>query len=290
MRPLRVLDDCFPDDPALDAAVSRAVMHRVAEGALPETLRLARPAAVVAFAKRDALAPGYARALAVARGQGFGAILRLAGGRAAVFHEGTLELAHALPDPDPKAGIHERFEATAALIARALRELGVDGRVGEVAGEYCPGRWSVNAAGLRKLAGTGQRIVAGGSHTGAVIVVDGAERVREVLEPVYAALDLEWDPRTVGAVADEVGAERSASGGLPAGELGAERSASGGPPADRPRAARPASRDPLWDALRDALLAQYARRFELVPGELDRETLALARHLASEHRPPAQAA
>jgi lipoate-protein ligase A len=275
VRPLRVLDDCFPDDPALDAAVSRAVMHRVAQGALPETLRLARPAAVVAFAKRDALAPRYARALAAARAHGFGAILRLAGGRAAVFHEGTLELAHAVPDPDPKPGIRERFEATAALIARALRELGVDGRVGEVPGEYCPGRWSVNAAGLRKLAGTGQRIVAGGSHTGAVIVVDGADRVREVLEPVYAALELEWDPRTVGAVADE---------------LGAERSASGGPPADRQRAARPASGDALWDAVRDALLAQYTRRFELVPGELDRETLALARRLAGEHRPPAQAA
>jgi octanoyl-[GcvH]:protein N-octanoyltransferase len=285
-----VLDDCFPDDPALDAAVSRAVMHRVAEGALPETLRLARPAAVVAFAKRDALAPGYARALAAARAHGFGAILRLAGGRAAVFHERTLELAHAVPDPDPKPGIRERFEATAALIARALRELGVDGRVGEVPGEYCPGRWSVNAAGLRKLAGTGQRIVAGGSHTGAVVVVDGAERVRDVLEPVYAALELEWDPRTVGAVADELDAERPASGRAAADELRAERSASDGPPADRQRAARPTSGDALWDTVRDALLAQYARRFELVPGELDPETLALARRLAGEHRPPAQAA
>ena len=284
-----MLDDCFPDDPALDAAVSRAVMHRVAEGALPETLRLARPAAVVAFAKRDALAPGYARALAAARAHGFGAILRLAGGRAAVFHEGTLELAHAVPDPDPKRGIHERFESTAALIARALREVGVDARVGEVPGEYCPGRWSVNAAGLRKLAGTGQRIVAGGSHTGAVLVVEGTERVREVLEPVYAALELEWDPRTVGAVADELGAEGSASGAV-ADELGAERSASGGPAADRQRAAPPASRDALWDAVRDALLAQYSRRFELVPAELDPETLALARRLAGEHRPPAQAA
>jgi octanoyl-[GcvH]:protein N-octanoyltransferase len=256
VRPLRVLHDSFPDDPALDAAVSRAVMHRVARGELPETLRLARPAAVVAFAKRDALSPGYARALAAARAQGFGAILRLAGGRAAVFHEGTLELAHAVPDPDPKPGIHDRFEATATAIARALRELGVDGRVGEVPGEYCPGRWSVNAAGLRKLAGTGQRVVAGGSHTGAVIVVAGAERVRSVLEPVYAALELDWDPGTAGAVEDE----RSASG------------------------------DGLWDAVRDALLADYARRFELVPGELDGETLALARRLADEHRPRAQAA
>ena len=268
MRPLRVLHDCFPDDPGLDAAVSRAVMHRVARGALPETLRMARPAAVVAFAKRDALSPGYSQALAAARAGGFGAILRLAGGRAAVFHEGTLELAHAVPDPDPKPGIHERFEATATLISRALRALGVDARVGEVPGEYCPGRWSVNAAGARKLAGTGQRVVAGGSHTGAVIVVDGAERVRSVLEPVYAALGLEWDPETVGAVEDELDGGRSVSGA-------AEPSASGAP---------------LWDAVRDALLAEYARRFELVPGELDDQTLALAHRLAGEHRPPAQAA
>jgi octanoyl-[GcvH]:protein N-octanoyltransferase len=257
---LRVLHDCFPDDPALDAAVSRAVMHRVAQGALPETLRLARPAAVVAFAKRDALSPRYERGLTAARASGFGAILRLAGGRAAVFHEGTLELAHAIPEPDPKPGIHDRFEATATLIARALRGLGVDGRVGEVQGEYCPGRWSVNAAGARKLAGTGQRVVAGGSHTGAVIVVHGAERVREVLERVYTALELRWDPRTAGAVEDEVGEGQPASGVA------------------------------LWDAVRDAILAEYAARFELVPGELDTETLALARRLAAEHRPPAQAA
>jgi octanoyl-[GcvH]:protein N-octanoyltransferase len=258
VRPLRVLHDCFPDDPALDAAVSRAVMHRVAQGALPETLRLARPAAAVAFAKRDALSPGYGRALAAARASGFGAILRLAGGRAAVFHEGTLELAHAVPDADPKPGIHDRFEATATLIARALSTVGVDARVGEVPGEYCPGRWSVNAAGARKLAGTGQRVVAGGSHTGAVIVVHGAERVRDVLARVYGALELEWDPGTAGAVEDELGDGRPASGGS------------------------------LWEAVRDALLAEYATRFELVTGQLDDETLALARRLAAEHRAPAQ--
>jgi octanoyl-[GcvH]:protein N-octanoyltransferase len=256
MRTLRVLHDSFPDDPALDTAVSRAVMHRVAAGELPETLRLARPAPVVAFAKRDALAPGYAPAVAAARAHGFGAILRLAGGRAAIFHEGTLELAHAVPDPDPKPGIHDRFEATATLIAAALRRLGADARVGEVPGEYCPGRWSVNAAGARKLAGIGQRVVARGSHTGAVIVVEGAERIREVLDPVYEALGLDWDQRTVGAVADEVEAAED-----------------------------------LWEAVRDALLARYAERYELVPGTLDEQTLALARSLAAEHRPPgAQAA
>ena len=199
MRQLRVLHDSFPEDPALDAAVSRATLERVAAGELPETLRLARPGRVVAFAKRDLLAPGYAEAVAAARAVGFGSVTRLAGGRAAVFHEGTLELAHAVPDPDPRPGIHERFEAEASLIAEALHSLGVDARVGEVPGEYCPGRWSVNAGGIRKLAGIGQRVIHGGAHVGTVVVVEDAESIRRVLEPVYAALELDWDPETVGA-------------------------------------------------------------------------------------------
>jgi octanoyl-[GcvH]:protein N-octanoyltransferase len=200
VRPLRVLHDCFPDDPALDTAVSHATMRRVAAGELPETLRVARPGRVVAFGKRDALAPGYRDAVAAARGLGYGSVLRLGGGRAAVFHEGTLELAHAVPDADAQRGIHDRFEATAGLIAAALADLGVDARVGEVEGEYCPGRWSVNVAGARKLAGIGQRVVSGGAHVGTVIVAEDPDSVGRVLEPVYAALGLSWDPATVGAV------------------------------------------------------------------------------------------
>jgi octanoyl-[GcvH]:protein N-octanoyltransferase len=224
-------------------------MFRVAGGELPETLRIARPAAVVAFAKRDALAEGYEQAVRAAEREGFGAVLRLAGGRAAVFHEGTLEVAHAAPSGDPRAGIHDRFEAEATLVCQALAWLGVDARVGEVAGEYCPGRWSVNAGGRRKLAGIGQRVVAGGSHTGTVLVVEDADRVRRVLEPVYSALALRWDAETVGAVEDE-------------------------------------AQGAGWEEARDALLAEYGARYELVPGSLDEDTLSLARELAGEHRPP----
>lgn len=200
MRPLRVLHESFPDDPALDAAVSRATLERVAAGELPETLRVARPGRVVAFAKRDALSAGYAEAVEAARSAGFGSVLRLAGGRAAVFHEGTLELAHAVPDPDPRPGIHDRFEAEASLVTGALRSLDVDARVAEVPGEYCPGRWSVNEGGRTKLAGTGQRVIHGGAHVGTVVVIEDAESIRSVLTPVYAALGLDWDPATVGAV------------------------------------------------------------------------------------------
>jgi octanoyl-[GcvH]:protein N-octanoyltransferase len=157
-----------------------------------------------------------------------------------------MEIGHAVPDPEPRAGIHERFERTAERLARALRELGVDARVGEVPGEYCPGRYSVNARGVAKVAGIGQRIVAGGSHTGVVLVVSGEERINEVLRPVYEALDIPWEPQVTGSVT-----------------------------AERPEAG--------WDAVSDALLAEYARDYELVEAELDEATLALARELAPEH-------
>jgi octanoyl-[GcvH]:protein N-octanoyltransferase len=39
-----------------------------------------------------------------------------------------------------------------------------------------------------------------------------------------------------------------------------------------------------WDAVREALLAEYARDYDLVEAGLDDATLALARELAPEHR------
>jgi lipoate-protein ligase A len=244
---LRLLRDSYADDPALDAAVSRALMLRVASGELPETLRIAVPGTTVAFAKRDAVAPGYEEAVRAAREHGFEATLRLAGGRAAVFHDGTMEIGHAVPDEEPRAGIHQRFERTAGRLARAVATLGVDARVGEVPGEYCPGRYSVNARGAVKLAGIGQRLVGGGSHTGVVLVVEGEDRVNEVIEPVYAALGLDWDPAATGSV----------------------------------RAESPSA---SWSSVRDALVTEYAREYDVIEDEVDSATLRLARELADEHR------
>jgi octanoyl-[GcvH]:protein N-octanoyltransferase len=202
---------------------------------------------MVSFGKRDAVTAGCPGAVRAARDAGFEAVLRLAGGRAAVFHEGTIGMAHAEPDPDPRPGIHERFRAIGELIARALRQVGVDARVGEVPGEYCPGGYSVNARGEVKLAGIGQRLIRGASHMGGVIVVEGAPRIRDVLVPVYRELGLAWEPRTAGAAREE--------------DPGA-----------------------TLDAVAEALLAEYGERYELSEWRLDEETLALARKLAPEHR------
>jgi octanoyl-[GcvH]:protein N-octanoyltransferase len=249
VRRLRLIRQAAPDDPALDAAISHALLERVAAGALPETLRIARPGASVVFGKRDAVGRGYAAAAGAARAAGYEPALRLAGGRAAVFHEQTIAFAHATPERDPRAGIGARFEAVSELIALALRRLGVDARVGEVPGEYCPGGYSVNARERTKLMGVGQRLIAGGAYVGGVVVVAGEERVREVLVPVYGALGLEWDPATAGSVAAEAPGVR-------------------------------------WDEVAGAIEAEYARRYELEEAALDCETLALARRLAPKHRAP----
>lgn len=175
----------------------------MARGELPETFRIGRPGAMVAFGKLDLASPRYPDAAHAARAGGFEAVKRLAGGRAAVFHERTVAFAWAGPAKDTWSGTHERFRTAAGIVERALRALGVDARVGEVPREYCPGDYSVNARGRTKLAGIGQRLIRGAWHIGGVIVVDDGERVRDVLVPVYEALGLDWDPATAGAVADE---------------------------------------------------------------------------------------
>lgn len=122
-----------------------------------------------------------------------------------MFHQETIAFAWTIPDPDPYTRTHERFQELADIMATALRALGVDARVGEVPGEYCPGQYSVNARGTTKLMGVGQRVTAGAAHVGGVVVVGDSARVRDILVPVYGALAMEWDPTTVGSIRDEVG-------------------------------------------------------------------------------------
>jgi lipoate-protein ligase A len=133
----------------------------------------------------------------------------------------------------------------AGVITGALRGLGVDARVGEVPGEYCPGAYSVNARGAAKLAGIGQRMIRGGAHLGGVVVASGGREIADVLRPVYRALELDWDPATAGSVTDELG------------------------------------REVTPDEVEEAVIAELEKRYELVSSELDEETLrAAARRLS----------
>src|SRR3954471_22813538 len=203
-EPLAVSRQGFDHPAALGTAIARATLMRVAAGELPATFRLHRPPRILAFSKQDAASAGFREAAIAARRSGFEPIVRLVGGRAAVYHEQTLALSWAVADHRPSARTEARFRELAELLATAIRDLGIDARIGEVPGEYCPGAWSVNARGATKLAGTGQRLIAGGAHRGAGIIAAGSALVREALLPVYEALDLDWDPATAGSVEDEV--------------------------------------------------------------------------------------
>ncbi len=242
MERLRLIRHSFPAQPELSTAISRTILGRVAAGELPPTIRIHRPGNEVAFGRQDIASPGYEAAAEAARAAGFAAVERLAGGRAAVFHQGTIAIARAYADPQPPKRTYARFEEMADLIADTLRGLGVDARVGEVPGEYCPGAYSVNARGATKLAGIGQRMIRGGAHMGGVVVASGGGEVARVLEPVYRALELEWDPATSGSVAEELGRE------VDVGEL------------------------------EEALIAELAKRYELVDAELDEKTVEAAAH------------
>ena len=252
----------FAADPYLETAVSAAILRQVARGELPPTARLNRTGPILAFGKLDRLKPGYRRAVELARDAGYAPVERIAGGRAAVFHSGTISLSRATRPAGPRGaygGTRERFAALAELIAAALAGVGIDARVGEVAGEYCPGEFSVNVRGAAKLAGIGQRVIAGGAHVGAVIVVRGAAPINAVLTPVYEVLGLEFDPSVTGSVAAELGED------------------------DEPLP--PAQPDPLIDAVAGRLRAGLERAGPLAEVELAASTLALAESLRPDYEP-----
>jgi octanoyl-[GcvH]:protein N-octanoyltransferase len=254
---LRLCLDDVTGHPALDTAVGRVVLERVDAGELPATLRLSRPPRVVAFSARDARAPGFTAAAAAARAEGFTPILRLAGGRAAVFTPDTIAFAWAVPTATPASGIEDRFATLAGCLRDAFGSLGVDARVGEVPGEYCPGSWSVNVGGVRKLAGVGQRLLRAGAHTGGVVVVADGGGINRVLLPVYAAMDVGFEP--------------SATGDL----LGAAPVLRTGPG------------DP-WLRVRDAIVTAFAARLDLDEWRLDAVTIARATAAADDHLVPAR--
>ena len=250
MDQLRLIRHSFPDQPELSTEISRTILHRVAAGELPPTIRVHRPGNEVAFGRQDVASPGYEGAVEAARAVGFAAVERLAGGRAAVFHTGTVAIARAYADPQPPKRTYARFEEMAGLIADALKGLGVDARIGEIPGEYCPGAYSVSARGQAKLAGICQRRFRGGAHLGGVVVASGGSEIARVLEPVYRALELDFDPATSGSAADEL------------------------------------RRDVDPGELEEALIDELAKRYELVDAELDEVTVRAAARTLEEVRAP----
>ena len=198
---LTALDDVSPD-PATALAEARALLDAIKAGHRAGVLRINRPAPTAAFGARDRFLPGFPDAIAAARDHGFTPVLRSLGGRVAVYHRDSLVIDHLEPAAGLLSGTLERFTGFGDWYTGILRGLGVDARLGEIPGEYCPGEHTVNVAGRIKAIGTAQRVTHSGWLFSSSVVVADPDPIRAVLTDIQSALGVEWDPATGGAIAE----------------------------------------------------------------------------------------
>ena len=191
--------------PREDRAATAAMLARVGKTG-EAAFRAWTPHRQVAFGRRDAASPGYDAACQAAHEREYAAVERSVGGRAVAYSGTTVAFAHALPLDDPRRGLAERYEAGVDGVRVALAEVGVDAREGEPPRSFCPGDHSVQVAGgVGKVAGIAQRVRSDAALVaGCLLVTDRADLV-DVFSAVYAALDVPFDPASVGTVADAGG-------------------------------------------------------------------------------------
>ena len=250
------------DDPALEMSVSHALLNRARSGRIESALRVFRPTPMVAFGRRDANRPGFPAAAQACRRAGFTPVVRPTGGRAVACTPNALVLDHvhraaaaSEGSSNPAGGfsgagftgMEHRFETFGAMLAEVLGDVGIDARVGEVPGEFCPGAHSVNARGTVKLIGTAQRVVRDAWFFSSVVIVDDQDVIRPLLAEVYDALELPFDPTSVGAVTTE-------------------------------------SPGTSMNLLEQAFIGAYDDRFGLVESRIDDALIAEADALVSDHR------
>ena len=217
-----LLREGFPERPALDMALSHALLLRVADGARPPVVRVYEPGPTVAFSKLDSHATGFGAACAAAREHGYAPVVRLGGGHAAAYGPGCLIHEEIVSHHSTLEGLGERYERESAVVRRALLGLGVAVTAGQLEGEYCAGAHSLHAGGV-KVAGIAQRVIKGAALVSTVVLLDAGPSLRAVLVDVYRALGIAWRPETAGSLADV--------GPAPAlGALAAARAPDGSPP------------------------------------------------------------
>lgn len=176
-----------------------AMTDRVAETREP-ALRVWTPHPQVAFGRRDRNCDGYERAVDAAERRGFTAIEREVGGRAVAYTGNTVAFALAEPVEDHRTGIQARYERLLDALETALADCGVETRRGEPANSFCPGSHSLQVAD-GKIAGVAQRVRQDLAVVAGLVVIRDGDVIADVLDPVYGALAVPFDPESVGSVA-----------------------------------------------------------------------------------------
>jgi lipoate-protein ligase A len=188
---------------AADRAITQELLERVARGEIEGAIRIWRPVPALALSRLDELRPGADAARVAAEAAGFNAIRRVSGGHAVVLGPGSFCVGFAEPSHTFE-GTDVRYERLSAALIAALGTLGIAAERGELAGEWCPGSWSIRAGGV-KLAGLAQRAVKGAAWVDAVLDLAPDSESRELLGEVYGELNLPLEPSTLGSVSELVG-------------------------------------------------------------------------------------
>lgn len=195
MRVLRGRADTVEADRALTAQLRE---HAAVER--EPAVRVWQPPRQVAFGRRDAGATGYDRARRIARNRGYTPVGRSVGGRAVAYHGTTVAFARAEPVEDARTGLQDRYAAVTEALESALDRVDVDVEVGEPSDSFCPGSHSLSADGA-KIAGIAQRVTTDAALVAGIVVPRDRWPLAEVLAAVYDALDVPFDPDSVGSVA-----------------------------------------------------------------------------------------
>lgn len=195
---MRIVRGALPDADA-DRAATRRLAALAASSGEP-VLRAWTPPRQVAFGRRDAAGEGYERARELAREHGYEPYERTVGGRAVAYTGRTVAFAYGVPADDERDGIQARYRGVAEPLKRALRSVGVDARRGEPEAAFCAGTHSLQNRG--KIAGLAQRVREESALVGGCVVAAAADEdaIADVLEDVYGALGVPFDPATVGSV------------------------------------------------------------------------------------------
>jgi lipoate-protein ligase A len=184
-------------DVQTDREVTRALADDVGETGEP-VVRAWTPHRQVAFGRRDARADGYDRAREAAREHGFPPYERSVGGRAVAYTGSTVAFVRVEPIADLRSGMDDRYDAAVADLRRALADLGVETERGEPDAAWCPGAHSLSATG--KIVGIAQRVQQDAAQVAGIVVVRDRDEIAAVLAAVYDALDVPFEPDTVGSI------------------------------------------------------------------------------------------
>jgi lipoate-protein ligase A len=194
--------------PPEDRAATATMLTRAGETG-EEAFRAWTPHRQVAFGRRDTHADDFDLARRAARERGYAVVERSVGGRAVAYTGSTVAFAHAIPLDDPRRELTERYEAGVDGVLVALSDLGVDADRGEPADSFCPGDHSVRLVGAGvargKVSGIAQRVQSDAALVAGCVLVNGRADLVDVLTPVYEALDVPFEPVSVGTLEDAGG-------------------------------------------------------------------------------------